>query len=77
MIKKLCDLCGKDMQSDKNLGESGDYVFNITHYGTSMDICVECRRALREWMANRRAIKGLIITDEMFGVVKIESEDKT
>lgn len=43
MIKIMCDLCGRDVQTDKHLKEARDYVYAITSYGTPLDLCVGCK----------------------------------
>jgi hypothetical protein len=60
MTKIMCDLCGKDVQTDKHLGEARDYVFNITKYGTPIDMCVECRREFREWIDEFKEENGML-----------------
>jgi len=60
MTKVMCDLCGKDIQIDKHLKEARYYVYNITNYGTLIDMCVECRKALYEWIGKRKEENGML-----------------
>ena len=60
MTKIMCDLCGRDIQTDKHLKEARDYVFNITKYGIPIDMCVECRREFREWIDELKEENGML-----------------
>lgn len=60
MIKIMCDLCGRDVQTDKHLKEARDYVYAITSYGTPLDLCVGCRRELREWINELKEENGML-----------------
>ena len=64
MTKTICDLCGKDTQTDKHLGEARDYIYNITNYGTPIDLCVGCRRELHEWIDKRKEENGMLKKEE-------------
>ena len=54
MTKTVCDICGKEMPTQK-----GDSIYNlkfcISSYGKIWDICTECRDSLEKWMTIRKA----------------------
>lgn len=50
MVKKICDICGKDMSLDVNLRSTKDYKFCISSYGKVWDVCDKCRNELNKWM---------------------------
>lgn len=54
MVKKICDICGKDMSLDVNLRSTKDYKFCISSYGKVWDVCDKCRNELNKWMKKRK-----------------------
>lgn len=60
MTKTICDLCGKDVQTNKHKGEARDYIYTITNFGIPIDLCVECRKALYEWIGKRKEENGML-----------------
>lgn len=57
MTKTICDICGKDMPSDLNLGFAKDHKFCISSYGEILDICTECRDELFKCIKKRKENK--------------------
>ena len=55
MTKTVCDICGKEISTGKNVDTIEDLNFRISSYGKMWDICTECRESLNKWMAARRA----------------------
>lgn len=55
MTKTVCDICGKDMPTEKFTGTIRDLNFCISSYGKIWDICTECLVDLNKWMTKRRA----------------------
>lgn len=55
MTKTVCDICGKEMPTEKFAGTIEDVKFCISSYGKIWDICNECRVSLNEWMTIRKA----------------------
>lgn len=55
MTITVCDICGKDMPLEIYVRPIKDYKLCIASYGKSLDICVECRNELNEWMKKRKA----------------------
>ena len=62
MTKTICDICGREVQPDKRkrLSESRDCLYNIIHLGTPIDLCVECRKSLYEWICKRKEENGTL-----------------
>jgi len=60
MTKVICDLCGKDVQTNKHLKEAKYYIYNIENHGTPIDMCAECRKALYEWIGKRKEENGML-----------------
>jgi hypothetical protein len=58
MTKIMCDLCGRDVQTDKL--EAKNHVYDITNHGTQIDMCIECRKALYEWISKRKEENGML-----------------
>ena len=59
MIKTICDLCGKDVQTNKQK-EAKDYIYNITNFGTPIDLCIECRKVFYGWISKRKEENGML-----------------
>ena len=55
MTKTVCDICGKEMPTQKFVGTIEDLKFCISSHGRIWDICTECRESLNRWITIRRA----------------------
>ena len=55
MTKTVCDICGKEMQTQKFVGTTENMNFCISSYGKRWDICDKCRLDLNRWMTMRKA----------------------
>lgn len=62
MTKVICDLCGKDVQTKQLKAEN--HVYTITNFGTPIDLCAECRKALYEWISKRKEENGMLKKEE-------------
>jgi len=58
MTKVICDLCGKDVQTKQS--EAKNHLYTITNFGMPIDMCIECRKALYEWIGNRKEENGML-----------------
>lgn len=65
MTKTVCDICGKEMPTEKFVDNIRNLNFCISSHGRIWDICTECRVSLNRWMT--------ILKEE---ANKEESEDK-
>ena len=53
MTKTVCDICGKEMPTQKYADRIENYEFCISSYGEIWDICTECRESLNKWITIR------------------------
>ena len=54
MIKRFCDICGREMIGLKFAEDLRNRQFSISNDGKLWDICIECREDLILWMKNRK-----------------------
>lgn len=54
MNKIICDICGKDIESDYQRLPVYNYKFCISSYGTAWDVCDDCRSELNKWIEKRK-----------------------
>lgn len=71
MTKTICDICGKEMPTQKPYANFRNFNFCISSNGRTWDICNECRVSLDRWITTRK--RGC---DEKECANKAESEGK-
>ena len=54
MTKVICDICGKDIVSDKYLITIKNCAPDLSSYGFMLDMCEECRKAFDDWVMHRK-----------------------
>lgn len=54
MTKTVCDICGKEMPTEK-IKSIENFNFCISSYGRAWDVCNECREELNRWITTRKA----------------------
>ena len=61
MIKTVCDICGKEMPTQKYTDRIENYEFCISSYGEIWDMCTECRESFNKWITirSRKRKKGV------------------
>lgn len=59
MTKTICDICGKEMPTDKFDCRSEDIKFGISSFGRFWDICDDCRTELNKWLEQRKQAKEI------------------
>lgn len=55
MTKIVCDICGNDMSPIAIIAPSDNLTFRIDTNGKRMDVCMECQKALKIWIQQRKA----------------------
>lgn len=55
MTKIVCDICKKEMSPIAIIAPSDNFPFRIDTNGKRMDVCMECQKALRIWIQQRKA----------------------
>ena len=55
MTKTICDICGKEMSTEKFPGTIKDQNFCVSSHGKIWDICPACRMDLNRWMTIRKS----------------------
>ena len=53
MTKTICDICGREMDTDFSRLKEGEIQFSISSYGRYWDICDDCRTSLNVWIKGR------------------------
>lgn len=61
MTKTVCDICGKEMPTQKYADRIENYEFCISSYGETWDMCTECRESFNKWITirSRKRKKGV------------------
>ena len=55
MTKIVCDICENEMSSIAIIAPSDNLTFRIDANGKRMDVCMDCQKALKIWIQQRKA----------------------
>lgn len=54
MTKIVCDICGNDMLPIAIIAPPDNLPFRIETNGKRMDVCMDCQKAFKIWMQQRK-----------------------